>query len=206
MKPQFGNYTFKNKAFKRWNNKEFLRKIGFLPQNPKLFFLHDSVEKEIESTLEQWGIVDRKESERLLDRLGISELTSFHPYDLSGGELQKAALACLLLRKPELLLLDEPTKGLDPVSKKVLAEILLDLNKEGVTILISTHDIEFAAQYARKCGMMFQGKITTEGKPEQFFQGNFFYTTMVQRLFRHLQVENVTTVMEAYDLCVQRDC
>jgi energy-coupling factor transport system ATP-binding protein len=162
--------------------------IGYLPQNPKLFFIQDTVGKEIQSTIEKWG----GEPAPILESLGISHLVNCHPYDLSGGELQKAALSCLLLRKPEILLLDEPTKGLDPISKRNLARILIQLNAEGVTILMSTHDIEFAALHASKCGMMFQGRITSEGHPENFFQGNFFYTTMIQRLLRGLDTERVT--------------
>lgn len=132
----------------------------------------------------KWGITNHSEVDMLLHDLGIAHLKASHPYDLSGGELQKAAMACLLLRKPEVLLLDEPTKGLDPISKENLANLLLSLNRDGMTILMSTHDVEFAAKYATKCGMMFQGDITSEDIPETFFRGNFFYTTMIQRLFR----------------------
>ena len=194
VKPEFGKIVYENKPLKAWKKKEIVQRIGYLPQNPKLFFLHDTVGKEIEATMEQWGIPDHSEVEQLVERLGISALMNSHPYDLSGGELQKAALACLLLRKPALLLLDEPTKGLDPVSKKNLASILIDLKESGVTILMSTHDIEFAAQYATACGMLFQGKVASEEVPERFFNGNFFYTTMVQRLFRHIADQGVLTI------------
>jgi energy-coupling factor transport system ATP-binding protein len=178
LKPEHGKIHFEKKNSKRDQT------IGYLPQNPKLFFIQDTVGKEIQDTIEKWG----GEAEHLLEELGITRLVNCHPYDLSGGELQKTALACLLLRKPEILLLDEPTKGLDPISKENLAKILNRLNADGVTILMSTHDIEFAAQYASKCGMMFQGKITSEDHPENFFKGNFFYTTMTQRLFRHVDM------------------
>lgn len=151
--------------------------------------------------MKQWGITDFFEVERLLNLLGIAHLRNQHPYDLSGGELQKAALACLLIRNPEVLLLDEPTKGLDPVSKANLAEILKGLQEGGTTILMSTHDVEFAAQHATKCGMMFQGKITSEGSPSEFFKGNFFYTTMIQRLFRHIPESQIMTLEEAVSAC-----
>ncbi|WP_318505241.1 energy-coupling factor transporter ATPase [Bacillus sp. T3] len=204
LKPTKGKVALYDKPLKSWHNKELARKIGYLPQNPKLFFIQDSVEKELRDTMNQWGIGDEWEVERLLDTLGIAHLRHQHPYDLSGGELQKAALACLLLRRPEVLLLDEPTKGLDPISKENLAGILQALKSEGVTIVMSTHDIEFAAKQATKCGMMFQGQITSEGTPSQFFKGNFFYTTMIQRLFHQIPGQSIMTLEEAVQLCSAR--
>jgi energy-coupling factor transport system ATP-binding protein len=198
---QQGQVTFQGKPLSAKRNHEFTKKIGYLPQNPKMFFLHDSIEKEMNATMRQWGITDLSGVETILNQLGISHLRESHPYDVSGGELQKAALACLLLRKPELLILDEPTKGLDPISKQNLATILDHLKNEGITIVMATHDIEFAAQYASICGMMFQGKITTEGTPKQFFKGNFFYTTMIQRLFRHIPNNDIITLEEAVRSC-----
>ncbi|WML47166.1 energy-coupling factor transporter ATPase [Neobacillus sp. PS3-34] len=205
LKPERGKVFFHNTQLKALKNKNLVRAIGYLPQNPKLFFLQDTVEKEIQDTMKQWGLDDQNEAERLLEKLGIAHLRNSHPYDLSGGELQKAALACLLLRNPEILLLDEPTKGLDPLSKDSLASILNLLKEEGATIFMSTHDVEFAAQYASKCGMMFQGKITSEDVPENFFKGNFFYTTMVQRLFRHIPGNSIVTLEEAVQLCKAKE-
>jgi energy-coupling factor transporter ATP-binding protein EcfA2 len=200
LKPLTGKIWFHGHPLKSWSKKELVKRIGYLPQNPKLFFLHDTVEKEIRATMRQWEIADEQKMEELLKRLGISHLRTQHPYDLSGGELQKAALACLLLRNPDVLLLDEPTKGLDPLSKKNLAEILENLHTAGVTIVMSTHDIEFAARHATRCGMMFQGQITSEGAPREFFKGNFFYTTMMQRLFSHLPDHSILTLEEAISL------
>ncbi|WP_462410572.1 ABC transporter ATP-binding protein [Neobacillus sp. Marseille-QA0830] len=202
LKPKHGKVMFQGKSSKALKNQELVNKIGYLPQNPKLFFIQDSLEKELEATMEQWGIMDQQEVDNLLEKLGIAHLTKKHPHDLSGGELQKAAIACLLIRKPELLLLDEPTKGLDPVSKHQLAAILQELNGSGITILMSTHDVEFAARYSSRCGMMFQGTITSEETSENFFKGNFFYTTMIQRLFRHIPDNRILTVEEAERLCV----
>ncbi|MDP4086497.1 MAG: ATP-binding cassette domain-containing protein [Bacillota bacterium] len=175
LKPESGKIDFKQNC-----------KLGYLPQNPKLFFIQDTVQKEIQDTMKRWGISNRVEIDQLIEDFEIKHILNHHPYDISGGELQKAAILCLLIRKPDFLLLDEPTKGLDPVSKEKLAKLLKTLNSGGVTILMSTHDIEFAGKYATKCGMMFQGKITSEGEPVSFFKGNFFYTTMLHRLFRGL--------------------
>lgn len=186
LKPDNGSVFFDEKPLKKYKQVDIAKKIGYLPQNPKLFFMQDTVEKELKMVLEQWDASKASDAQQLFDQLGIAQLMSSHPYDLSGGELQKAALACILVRKPEVLLLDEPTKGLDPISKKNLANILLSLQATGMTIVMSTHDVEFAAQYTTKCGMMFQGRITSEDIPEKFFKGNFFYSTMIQRVFRGL--------------------
>ncbi|MBP3952467.1 ABC transporter ATP-binding protein [Bacillus suaedae] len=192
LKPQKGKVFLFDKQLKSWKNRDIVQRIGYLPQNPKLFFIQDTVAKEIKQTMQEWAITSKQEVTFLIDSLGLTDLLDKHPYDLSGGELQKAALACLLLRKPDILLLDEPTKGLDPISKQQLIQILLSLQSEGMTMMMTTHDVEFAAKYATTCGMMFQGHITTESQPQQFFKGNFFYTTMIQRLFRGVSDEIVT--------------
>jgi energy-coupling factor transport system ATP-binding protein len=201
VKPEQGKLLYHEITSKTKKNNEITKVVGYLPQNPKLFFIQDTVEKEIQETMKLWGIQDRSEVNHLIETLDISHVLSSHPYDLSGGELQKAALACLLIRKPDLLLLDEPTKGLDPISKESFSMLVKKLNGEGMTILMSTHDIEFAAKYATKCGMMFQGNITSQGEPDSFFTGNFFYSTMIQRLFRHMPGSSLTTVEEVLKQC-----
>jgi energy-coupling factor transport system ATP-binding protein len=205
LKLENGKLFYNQKPYKSLKKGELTNRVGYLPQNPKLFFLQDTVEKEIQATMKQWGLTDYVVVDKLLSQLGIFHLLKSHPYDLSGGEVQKAALACLLIRKPEVLLLDEPTKGLDPISKGNLASILRKLNDEGVTIFMSTHDVEFAAQHASKCGMMFHGSITSEDVPEKFFKGNFFYSTMIQRLFRHVPDSSMITVEEVLRSCIPKE-
>jgi energy-coupling factor transport system ATP-binding protein len=201
LKPNKGKVLFQGKPIKGLKTNEIAKTVGYLPQNPKLFFIHDTVQEEIQHTMLKWDITNGDEVNGLLEKMGITDILNQHPYDLSGGELQKAALACVLLRKPKILLLDEPTKGLDPDSKNQFASILRKLVEEGMTILMTTHDVEFAAHNATICGMMFQGNVTSEGKPSNFFKGNFFYTTMVQRLFRHLPNNEVLTLEEAVAIC-----
>jgi energy-coupling factor transport system ATP-binding protein len=201
LKPSKGKIQLYGKSITAWKSNERSRIIAYLPQNPKLFFIHDTLDKEIQDTMRTWGVTDHHQVTALLERLGIVHLKNSHPYDLSGGELQKAALACVLIRKPEILLLDEPTKGLDPISKDNLSAIIKDLQKEGLTVIMATHDIEFSAQHATKCGMLFQGNMTSENSPQEFFKGNFFYTTMVQRVFRNSPCNEVVTLEEAVPLC-----
>ena len=121
--------------------------------------------------------------ETLLDR---------HPYDLSGGEQQRAALAKVLLTRPDILLLDEPTRGLDAAFKAELAELLHDLLAQGVTVVLVSHDVEFCAAYAQRCALFFDGSIASDGAPREFFALNRFYTTAANRMARGRLPEAVT--------------
>ena len=122
----------------------------------------------------------------------IDELLDCHPYDLSGGEQQRAALAKVLLTEPKLLLLDEPTKGIDCFFKETLARILAGLKDKGITIVLVSHDVEFCAQYADRVSMFFDGQILTTDTPRRFFGANSFYTTAANRMSRHVFHNAVT--------------
>lgn len=122
----------------------------------------------------------------------LDELLDRHPYDLSGGEQQRAALAKVLLLEPDILLMDEPTKGLDAEFKQAFAEILHTLLRRGVTILMVSHDIEFCARYAHRCALFFDGSIVTDAPPRAFFSGNSFYTTSSNRMARGVLPEAIT--------------
>ena len=130
--------------------------------------------------------------EEIAGKLGITRLLDKHPYDLSGGEQQKAALAKVLLLKPKILLLDEPTKGVDAYSKRNLLSILRELKAEGITIVIVTHDVESAAAGADRCALFFDGEIISVDTPAAFFANNNFYTTAVNRIARHLYRDAVS--------------
>ena len=148
---------------------------AMLPQNPQVLFTEDTVREEL-------GDEFRKEYE-LLD---IGNLMDSHPYDLSGGEQQRVALAKILQTDPDILLLDEPTKGLDNGLKKELADILNRLKERGTTILMVSHDVEFCGRYGDRCAMFFDGRIITTNTPRIFFSGNSFYTTAINRMSRHI--------------------
>ncbi|HEX7066275.1 MAG TPA: ATP-binding cassette domain-containing protein [Bacillales bacterium] len=193
LKPQVGKIVYQGKKLK----KQPLQDIAYLPQNPKLYFLHDTVEAEMEEAASRFGQETQGKIERLTMDFGISGLIKRHPYDLSGGEMQKAALVCVLLQEPKVLLVDEPTKGLDPVAKQHFGELLTRLHSEEVTIVMVSHDVEFAAKYATRCAMMFEGEITVTGSPGEFFKGNNFYTTMINRITRDSPVPEVLTLEEA---------
>ena len=165
--------------------------VGMLPQNPQALFVKSTVREDLQEILPK---AERK-SERLAQVVSLCKLTELldrHPYDLSGGEQQRASLAKILLLNPDILLLDEPTKGLDAEFKQVFGQILRTLQASGVAILMVSHDIEFCAKYADRCALFFDGNIVTEAEPRTFFSGNSFYTTAANRIARDVLPEAVT--------------
>ena len=147
------------------------QRLCMLPQNARSLFVADTVEKELLDSAGQ----DQAKAMQMAEKLELTPLLARHPYDLSGGEIQRLAVGKLLLR-------EEPTKGLDAYAKAELAQLLLTLCREGTSILIVTHDVEFAARYATGCALMFDGLLLSEGEPHAFFAGNRFYTTDANRI------------------------
>ncbi|MGL4547470.1 ATP-binding cassette domain-containing protein, partial [Eubacterium aggregans] len=146
--------------------------------------------------------IDEKDArvDEVIGLTHLEDLLAQHPYDLSGGEQQHLALAKILLMKPKILILDEPTKGLDNHYKLELGQILKNLQeKQGVTIMVS-HDVEFCARFADRCGLFFDGNLVTTGRPREFFAGNSFYTTSANRMSRHL-FDNAVTAEDVIELC-----
>lgn len=160
--------------------------LGVLPQNPQALFVKKSVREDLNEVL----LGERGFREKCVEYAArlcrLENLLDRHPYDLSGGEQQRAALAKILLREADILLLDEPTEGLDAEFKQVFADILQELLRRNVTILMVSHDIEFCAQYAHRCALFFDGGILTSAPPRAFFSGNSFYTTAANRISRHI--------------------
>ena len=132
--------------------------------------------------------------------LDIEHLLEHHPYDLSGGELQRAGMAKVMLLNPKIILLDEPTKGLDAYCKEEIGKMLMKLRDMGVTIVVVSHDIEFSARYSDRCAMFFDGSIVSEGTPKEFFLGNNFYTTVSNRIARNI-FEDTLIYEDVVSLC-----
>lgn len=163
--------------------------INALPQNPQSVFVKQTVRLDLYEVFEGTKIPKDIQEQRIARIVSLCRLEDFldrHPYDLSGGEQQRAALAKVLLLDPEILLLDEPTKGLDAEFKQVFAVIIKTLQKRGVTIFMVSHDVEFCAEYADRCALFFDGSIVTEASPRKFFSGNSFYTTSANRMSRDI--------------------
>lgn len=180
-------------------------RMAMLPQNPQALFSEITAEDDL---LEALHYVKKSDEEKvrtveeMLRLLEIEHLRSMHPYDMSGGEQQRLALGKVLLLEPEILLLDEPTKGLDPFFKITLARILHELTTQGITILMVSHDIEFCAQYGDRCAMFFDGCVVSEGGSREFFAGNSFYTTTANRIARDHFPEAIT--WEEVAACVRK--
>jgi energy-coupling factor transport system ATP-binding protein len=159
-------------------------KVGYMPQYARDYFLRERVRDEIVD----W---DSPQMKALAGKLSISHLCEANPFDLSGGEQQKCVLAAILSRKPDILLLDEPTKGIDPSAKKALGTLLNEFTASGGTVITATHDFEFAAEYASRCAMLFDGEIVCEDTPRGFFADNRFYTTAIHKGLRHIDARAV---------------
>ncbi|MFR3682438.1 MAG: ATP-binding cassette domain-containing protein, partial [Eubacterium callanderi] len=180
------------------------------PQNPQSLFVKKTVEldlyemiggsKEKKNAEYDSDMKKRTAVEGMAQLVHIDHLMSQHPYDLSGGEQQRLALAKIMLLRPRILLMDEPTKGLDNHFKRELGDILKKLQEHGVTIVMVSHDVEFCALYADRCGLFFEGNIVTSNTPRAFFSGNSFYTTSANRLSRHL-FNNAITVKDVISCC-----
>ncbi|EKN63029.1 energy-coupling factor transporter ATPase [Schinkia azotoformans] len=200
--PRRGKVLIEGHPLHKMKVRERYNKIGYLSQNPLALFTQDTVKEELTVAEE---LVDGKRSTNALaeaiEFFGLERALHKHPYDLSGGERQKLALASVLLKNPEILLIDEPTKGLDPILKLDVGNLLKELQRKGISILMVTHDIEFAAKYADHCSLLFAGSIVAEGTAKEMFSDNYFYTTAINRLVRGdlPQALNYEDVLKAWD-------
>ncbi|HKM32928.1 MAG TPA: energy-coupling factor transporter ATPase, partial [Oscillospiraceae bacterium] len=180
-----GKVKIQGKSIEAYKTAELYRRnIALLPQNPQDVFLESTVYDDFVEILSVMNVEQEERESKIANvaqRLNIMQLLQKHPYDLSGGEQQKCALAKMLLLEPRILLLDEPTKGIDAHSKKALGAILTELKADNITIVIVTHDVEFAAQYSDRCALFFDGEIVSVDTPERFFADNNFYTTAANR-------------------------
>ena len=190
-KPYAGNVKIFGKNIKSYHNQSLYRScLALLPQDVTTVFLKSTVEEEL------------KDAKAELSSLpfDLSPLLSAHPYDLSGGEQQLVALAKTLANKPKLLLLDEPTKGLDPYAKERLKEVIQKLKKGGMTIIIVTHDAEFSAEVSDRCALMFRGEAICAETPKDLFSEGQFYTTSTAKITKGYY-DRAVTVPDAVLLC-----
>lgn len=195
-RPYRGKVTLFGKPVDKYKSSELFHGcLAMLPQDPKSLFVKKTVREDLSEMTK-----DKSSIERIAALCQITELLDSHPYDLSGGEQQRAALAKVLLTNPRLLLLDEPTKGIDSFFKETFAGILADLKKQGITIVMVSHDVEFCARYADVVSMFFDGQILTTDTPRRFFGSNSFYTTAAHRMSRHI-FHMAVTVDDVLTLC-----
>ena len=171
-------------------------RVGLLPQQMQTLFIKKTLWSDLCAVEALAGKpqADRETAVRDVLRLcRLEGLEDSHPFDLSGGEMQRAALAKALLASPDVLLLDEPTKGFDTAFKRRFASILETLKARGVCIVMVSHDVEFCARYADTCALLFDGALVGNGPPQAFFSGNRFYTTQAARISHGLLADVITT-------------
>ena len=146
-------------------------KVALLPQSVQNLFSRDKVSKELEGC-----------ENKLIKEMELHDILNRHPYDISGGQQQKVALAKILMENPDILLLDEPTKAIDEIYKEELGNMLKKLSETGKTIIIVSHDLDFCGEYADRCGMFADGKLIAVNDSRSFFTSNNFYTTTVAKM------------------------
>lgn len=163
-----------SKILKAYRGKiDTVGKVAVLPQNVQTLFERETVSEEL-----------GKIPESILEQMELKRLLDMHPYDLSGGEQQKVALAKILSKGPDILLLDEPTKGIDNIFKEELGALLRNLSEQGKTIIIVSHDLDFCGEYVDRCGLFADGALISVNKVKEFFINNRFYTTTVAKMAR----------------------
>ncbi|HHW42171.1 MAG TPA: energy-coupling factor ABC transporter ATP-binding protein [Syntrophomonadaceae bacterium] len=198
LKPGRGKVLVMGKDTRTVSLPELARHIGYLAQNPNDYLFQDTVEEELRFTLDNLGLEDGGAIDEVLRKLGIIQYRKVNPRDLSSGERQRVALAAILVAKPTLLVLDEPTRGIDYRLKKELGSFLAGLAEEGLTVLMVTHDMEFAAEYAGRIIMMFDGRIVSDGSKHEVLGDSLFYAPQMTRLFKDF-AEGVLTVREGIE-------
>lgn len=194
--PYYGQVKVFGRKIKDYKNGTLYREcVSLLPQDVQTVFLKNSVREELSETGGS-GF-----SELPID---LSELYDLHPYDLSGGQQQLVALSKVLMTKPKILMMDEPTKGLDAHTKNMITDLIGKLKERGTSLLIVTHDLEFAAECADLCAMLFRGRIVSVAPPDEFFFENNFYTTAVCRMTGGFY-DRAITVDQAAKLCLMNE-
>ena len=201
--PYRGKIRLEGRDIRSFKDKElYCGLLGVMPQNPQSIFLKKTVLEDLYSVIggkkekmsAEYQIHMKKEKaiEGIVSLTKLEGLLNRHPYDLSGGEQQRLALAKVLLLRPRILLMDEPTKGMDAEYKEEIGKILLKLKEHGMTVFMISHDVEFVAEYADRVGLFFEGSIVTSQNTREFFAGNNFYTTAANRMARQLFPDAVT--------------
>lgn len=201
LPPYSGKIKVNGKNIKSYKNGLYGKIMSILPQDTELLFLMENVRDDLEETCMSAG-VDKSRVDLVASELGITHILASHPYDLSGGEQQKAAFAKLLLIDPMIYLLDEPTKGLDALSKAEIVGIIKKLKEKGKTVITVTHDTDFAYKIADSVALLFNGEIITKQAPNEFFKNNSYFTTSARRLTKGL-FENTVSDSEIVELCLK---
>ncbi len=202
LKPGRGRVMVEGKDTKKLSVEELASTVGYLSQDPNDYLCLPTVQEELSFTLKNMGLPDNGLSHTILSRLSLEQYAKVNPRDLSAGERQRVALASVLVARPKILLLDEPTRGLDYRLKAELGRILKELQAQGAAVLVVTHDVEFAAEYARDIVLMAEGTVIARGNKYEMLTGSTFYSPQISKLFNNI-VNDVVTLKEGSEVLLQ---
>lgn len=199
-----GKIKLFGKSITKYKDNELYGKtVGVLPQKCESLFGGNTIREDLDKALTK-SVPDKKTRNEKIEAMAtfceITDLLERHPYDISGGEMQRAALCMVLLNEPQILFLDEPTKGMDNLFKKQLASKIRELNAKGITTIMVSHDTEFCAEYCDECAMIFDGVCVLQEEKNKFFSQNFFYTTAANKIARDIFPLAVTE-RQVFELC-----
>lgn len=173
--------------------------VGYLSQNPNDYLFNDSVYEELKYTLDNKDIKDYEVIDKTLKDLDIYQYKYKNPRDLSGGERQRVAIASILVMDPDILILDEPTRGLDKDLKEKLGHIILELKDKRKTVILVTHDVEFTSKFCDRACLIFDGSIAQIGSKYEVMSSGIYYSTQINKLFSGY-VNNILTLDDALDI------
>lgn len=180
-----GKIFIDNKNIKSSKLKERIKKIGYLSQNPNNYFGRKTVFEEVAYTLKNIGEYEEERVNQVMEILNINHLKDKNPRDLSGGEKQRVAIACTLITDPEILILDEPTRGMDAEAKENLGGIIKSLAEGGKSIVIITHDSDFAGNHSHSIMLMFNGEIVANGSAMDILNNSMYYSPQISKIFKN---------------------
>jgi len=185
LRPERGEIALMRESLAGQETADICKRIGYLPQEPDDLLFADTVADEMEVTLRNHGLVDDPPiaPADLLARLDLSDLVRSYPRDLSVGQRQRVALGAVTVTHPRLLLLDEPTRGMDYPAKREMIRLLQDWQVEGMGVLLVTHDVELAAQAADRIVLLDRGQIIADGHPAEVLTASSFFAPQVTQLF-----------------------
>lgn len=196
LRPDRGTVQVLGKDVGRNGLKEIRRHTAYLSQNPNDYLFQDTVEEELLFTLKNFGLKDTSVVDEMLDRFRLARYRRTNPRDLSSGERQRVALASVLVMSPGLIILDEPTRGVDFRLKAELGRFLQQEAEKGRTVIVVTHDVEFAAEYAARIVMMSSGRVVSDGEKHEVLGKSVFYSPQLSKMCRGI-CDGVLTFSEA---------
>jgi len=196
LRPQEGQIELWGEDIKGKGTEDIARRVGYVPQNPGSLLFADTLREELDFTRRSHGL-ETGNYEELLRSLHLEQYADTYPRDLSSGERQRTAMAAILVAEPEIILLDEPTRGLDYYQKRTLIDILSGMQAEGKTIIMSTHDVELVAQGADRVVILGEGQVVVDGPARKVMSKSMVFSSQINKLFRDDRFLTVDDVLEA---------